>query len=716
MLVGNRTNDPSQPVHLSSDGLLHHALVVGQSGSGKSFFVARLVEEIVLATRARVVIVDPNGDFRMISQVSQTVWSDLANRLTELETLAPGGSGFDTRGAFTSAWSSRRFLNLHPATAKLPPDTPMALHRRLVVHWDLLDDDDREFLLRGEFSTPPRTLLGLEACVEFARYLSERPHSLFGNDLRGLINAAEQFASRNVAMRLYPYAKELVPDDWYAVRAVLGELLQRHAVWWSRVDHAQNRPPGLSDFLDAPFETVAPESDLFWDVLTLSLDAAPEDDGLLVVNSALSRLWRNAKQAWRRVTRDQALGDDRVPTFIVVDEAQNFAPAQTRHPLRARVSDQLLQIAAEGRKYGLYLILATQRPTKLNPELVPECENSCLLRVQSRFDTEFASSALGIAPNLAVNAPSFRKGQGLISGRWIDNEVAIDARFGPARSEVGGGGLARIWLGERLPSPAHTARGVSVGVRDAIKAELVSSPRAIALVNLADSVRSQFPHIDSGNWQGAFSFKAFLSSLGIEGLGLSTAPPGYAFLRGVHPEPGDVPEDAPWLYGDVAAAGEREALLRLHRSIDLPTLESREFRAIYEVISEVVQEQPFNLTDTSKAARDRLAERGTPIRRIYIGYLLKGIGWAGHRFDSDLPQEPKALATAFCRQLARSVTRSAGGEEASFVGALVYCSGGLLAEEEVRILLRPIPSAIESPEFPTLTEAEEEATEIGGED
>ena len=36
---------------------------MGQSGSGKSFFVARLIEEVILNTAARVIIVDPNGDW-----------------------------------------------------------------------------------------------------------------------------------------------------------------------------------------------------------------------------------------------------------------------------------------------------------------------------------------------------------------------------------------------------------------------------------------------------------------------------------------------------------------------------------------------------------------------------------------------------------------------------------------------------------------------------
>src|SRR5689334_7559519 len=63
LVLGTQTNDSSKLISLSPQGMLHHTLVVGQSGSGKSFFVARLLEELIARTRARLVIIDPNGDF-----------------------------------------------------------------------------------------------------------------------------------------------------------------------------------------------------------------------------------------------------------------------------------------------------------------------------------------------------------------------------------------------------------------------------------------------------------------------------------------------------------------------------------------------------------------------------------------------------------------------------------------------------------------------------
>jgi DNA helicase HerA-like ATPase len=39
-------------------------------------------------------------------------------------------------------------------------------------------------------------------------------------------------------------------------------------------------------------------------------------------------------------------------------------------PIQAAVTELLIAIAGEGRKYGLYLFLATQRPDKLHPNVI----------------------------------------------------------------------------------------------------------------------------------------------------------------------------------------------------------------------------------------------------------------------------------------------------------------------------------------------------------
>ena len=51
-----------------------HTVIIAQSGSGKSFFLGRLIEEIMLKSKERCLILDPNGDFRRINEIDEELW------------------------------------------------------------------------------------------------------------------------------------------------------------------------------------------------------------------------------------------------------------------------------------------------------------------------------------------------------------------------------------------------------------------------------------------------------------------------------------------------------------------------------------------------------------------------------------------------------------------------------------------------------------------
>jgi hypothetical protein len=53
-------------------------------------------------------------------------------------------------------------------------------------------------------------------------------------------------------------------------------------------------------------------------------------------------------------------------------------------------------IAAEGRKYGLHLILATQRPNKVKRGLLGECDNAIIMKMNSRSDLDHLAQEMRI--------------------------------------------------------------------------------------------------------------------------------------------------------------------------------------------------------------------------------------------------------------------------------------------------------------------------------
>jgi DNA helicase HerA-like ATPase len=71
---------------------------------------------------------------------------------------------------------------------------------------------------------------------------------------------------------------------------------------------------------------------------------------------------------------------------IVIDEAHNVCPAEPRDQLTALATADAIRIAGEGRKFSLYLIVVTQRPQKVDENVLSQCDNLVLMRMNSLAD------------------------------------------------------------------------------------------------------------------------------------------------------------------------------------------------------------------------------------------------------------------------------------------------------------------------------------------
>src|SRR5438552_7578903 len=68
-------SDTRMLVTVPADRLDTHTAIIAQSGSGKSFFLGRLLEEILLKTKSKCIVLDPNSDFKKIYEVeADTLW------------------------------------------------------------------------------------------------------------------------------------------------------------------------------------------------------------------------------------------------------------------------------------------------------------------------------------------------------------------------------------------------------------------------------------------------------------------------------------------------------------------------------------------------------------------------------------------------------------------------------------------------------------------
>ena len=128
---------------------------------------------------------------------------------------------------------------------------------------------------------------------------------------------------------------------------------------------------------------------------------------------------------------------DRIARLIVIDEAHNLCQPDPASELDRLLTERIVQIAAEGRKYGLWLVLSTQRPGKLHPNALSQCDNLTLMKMSSRRDLEELASVFGYVPEeLLSEASEFTQGQALFAGGFAGEP--LPAQMGSRLTPEGG--------------------------------------------------------------------------------------------------------------------------------------------------------------------------------------------------------------------------------------------------------------------------------------
>jgi uncharacterized protein len=159
-----------------------------------------------------------------------------------------------------------------------------------------------------------------------------------------------------------------------------------------------------------------------------SLDTINEQR--LISETVLSTLWRNRSR--------------REPCLIVIDEAHNVCPSQPADAVTALATNHAALIAAEGRKFGLYLLTSTQRPQKVHDEVLSQCDNLLLMRMNSEADLGYLRDTFSFVPaGLVQRATTFQQGQGLVAGKFFPHPTYV--QFGQRLSHEGGADIPTSW-------------------------------------------------------------------------------------------------------------------------------------------------------------------------------------------------------------------------------------------------------------------------------
>ena len=146
------------------------------------------------------------------------------------------------------------------------------------------------------------------------------------------------------------------------------------------------------------------------------------------------------------------------PVFCLLEEAHNYAPANAD----AVSSDVLKTILSEGRKFGVGVGLISQRPGRLDSDVLSQCMTQCIMRITNPIDqNRIAESVESVGRDMLKELPALSKGQVIVSGASVNTPTDAQSAQPPHRTRRRGcrrAGRVAPLVRERASCPGRRQR------------------------------------------------------------------------------------------------------------------------------------------------------------------------------------------------------------------------------------------------------------------
>lgn len=381
--------------------VVRHAAIVGSTGSGKTSAVASLLQGFVSGgwRAANIVVVDPHGEYASalasIASVRSVIaegdrglrvpyWALAAADIVRIFVGAPGGATFANRFAQLVGDARRKFvidavwLTLDPTA--VTADTPVPFDIRPI--WHQLDSENRETRTsKADPTTACRTDPGDATTLRPAQF---EPYGPGG-----------QSPHQAPTYGTYGTSPDLLR---------LG-LLDPQLRFFQE---PAGDPHGVDPLVDVMQEWLGKEKP----ISVLDFSGVPSGAADVAIGVVLNLLF---EVSLRGEPGGPGIGRPS-PVLVVLEEAHRYlgegASALTRNSAN--------RIAREGRKYGIGLLLVTQRPTELPKTALAQCGTIIALRLSNSDDQGTIKAALpDTVAGLAAVLPSLRTHEAIISGEAV---------------------------------------------------------------------------------------------------------------------------------------------------------------------------------------------------------------------------------------------------------------------------------------------------------
>lgn len=403
-----------------------HISVIGSTGSGKSHTVATIIQKAVQAktgefslNNSHIIIFDihseyksafPNANVISIDNLVLPYWLLNSEELEEILLDTGERDNYNQSSIFRSLVTENK-KKYNPDNERIFYDTPMFFDINEIVYAinnhknetknakcsDRIMINDGTYNLLADGKTNEESGIKLTNEERIKKYF-EKEHSFFSTKSQSITKG--------------DYADGTL--DKFSIRL-------QSKVSDKRLEFLFGKQSKSISFEETLQKLMGYCSGDFKNVTVIDLSGIPFEV-LSITVSLISRLIFEYGYYYKRLrckkNPNEKINND-VPILLVYEEAHKYVPRSDLAKYRSS-QKAIERIAKEGRKYGVTLLLASQRPSEISETIFSQCNNFIAMRLTNPNDQGYVKKLLpDTLGNLIDKMPSLRAGQAILIGESI---------------------------------------------------------------------------------------------------------------------------------------------------------------------------------------------------------------------------------------------------------------------------------------------------------
>ncbi|MDJ1176941.1 ATP-binding protein [Roseofilum capinflatum] len=390
----------NRDINVKVDGhaiVSRHLAILAMTGAGKSWTSRRIIEQLAIKNYP-IVIFDPHGDYTGLSDIPEIqnkvkrYYAQFPVFEQESDTIASivSSLGYELTDAMKS-----RFDDVFKAASCFIVDDPNEMQER--TNW-----------LSDKINKPDLKKYGIKPDLWLIANLAEAGESVLQNDSKKVKtdNEDQKKLEEWGWSRLSQYSGtdkrtlEGIKKRTYTAAKELQGMEQRNKKYAA---YGNPLPKDRTELVN------------YGQISIISLTGYTDEFRATIYSIIANDIFES-----------KVKNDLTYPVLLLLEEAHNFAPGKPNTIAEQKAITVTKKIAQEGRKFGVGLMLVSQRPSRLDETTLAMCNSYIVMRMLNPADQSFIRKVIeNLGEEETKMLPDLEVGEAILSGQFTSFPILV---------------------------------------------------------------------------------------------------------------------------------------------------------------------------------------------------------------------------------------------------------------------------------------------------